>query len=176
MKNKSIKGAIIGTGIGGVVGLHGLVGKRMYDINHQSKKKIKPKAGDIVKFTKAGPQLGQHYGVYDGEGGIIDYGDQGIKTTSLDEIQKSSQYKKIKIEPTKKSSHTREELLNKASKMKDSYSDKNYDFTDNNCEHFARELANGERYSTQGEDILGKIAKLVRRKKNNIDPFGRNKN
>ena len=79
-KNK-LKGAALGASIGSIAGLHGLVGKRLYDVNHQSKKKKKLKAGDIVKFTKRGPQLGQHYGVYDGEGGIIDYGENGISTT-----------------------------------------------------------------------------------------------
>lgn len=165
-----IKDSVIGAGIGSIVGLHGLVGKRLYDINHQSKKKKKLKAGDIVKFTKRGPQLGQHYGVYDGEGGIIDYGENGISTTSLDEIKKSSRYKKMKIEPAEEES-TKEELLIKATKLKDKYSGDNYNFVDNNCEHFARELSTGKRSSTQGDDLLGKMAKLVVRKK---DPYGRN--
>ena len=163
------KGAAIGAGIGSVAGLHGLVGKRLYDVNHQSKKKKKLKAGDMVKFTKKGPQLGQHYGVYDGEGGIIDYGENGISTTSLEEIKKSSKYKKMKVEPAEKES-TKEELLSKATKLKDKYSGDNYNFVDNNCEHFARELSTGKRSSTQGDDLLGKMAKLVVRKK---DPYGR---
>ena len=167
-KNK-LKGAALGASIGGVAGLHGLVGKRLYDVNHQSKKKKRLKAGDIVKFTKKGPQLGQHYGVYDGEGGIIDYGENGISTTSLNEIEKNSRYKKMKIEPAEEES-TKEELLIKATKLKDKYSGDNYNFVDNNCEHFARELSTGKRSSTQGDDLLGKIAKLVVKKK---DPYGR---
>lgn len=168
-KNRLARTAI-GAGIGSMAGLQGLAGKRMYDINHQSKEKKKLKAGDIVKFTKKGPQMGQHYGVFDGEGGIIEYGEGGINTTTLKEIKNSSKYNRMKIEPAKNRS-SKEDLLRKTDELRNRYSDNNYNFIDNNCEHFARELSTGERFSTQGDDVLGKVAKLAVRNKKK-DPYG----
>lgn len=168
-KNRLSRTAI-GAGIGGFTGLNASELKRMYDINHMSKKKTKLKAGDILKFTKKGPQLGQHYGVYDGKGGVIDYGSEGIKYTSLDEVMKNSKYVKIKAELTNKK-HTKKDLERKVNAIKEKYTKNNYHFTDNNCEHFARELSNDDRFSTQGDDLTGKIARLVSKKK---DPYGRN--
>jgi hypothetical protein len=169
-KNHKLKRSSLGAAVGAIAGLNGSVLKRLYEVNHQSKKKTKIKAGDIIKFTKKGPQLGQHYAVYDGDGGIIDYGSEGIRYTSLDKALKNSEAKKVKAELVNKK-HTKKELEKKAKSLKEKYTKDNYHFTDNNCEHFARELSTNNRFSIQGDDLTGKMAKIVSKKK---DPYGRN--
>ena len=67
---------------------------------------------------------------------------------------------KIKIEPVKESV-PREELLKRAKKISDRYTDDKYDWLDNNCEHFARELSTGKRQSSQADGLPGRVAKLI---------------
>ena len=49
-------------------------------------------------------------------------------------------------------------------KLKERYTDDKYNWLDNNCEHFARELSTGKRSSTQADGLTGRIAKIFRPK------------
>lgn len=195
VKKHRLTRTAIGAGIGTITGAGALVGKQLYDVNHHSKKKVKLKAGDLIKVTgDKGLNISQHYAVYDGDGGFIDFSEGGIQTGNIKDFEsqktltrkawrkhgkggsmpselyeelmkdpKNVERVKLKAEPVK-GKFTKKELLEKAEKLKERYTDDKYNWLDNNCEHFARELSTGKRSSTQADGLTGRIAKIFRPK------------
>lgn len=106
----------------------------------------------------------KHYGVVvDNNGTIIEYG-------SKKRDPRMASYRKVNIHefagdspihreaPTGKFS--RKEIVRRANNSlnKDSGI---YNLRNNNCEHFARDIVNGERVSTQVDNILGRVGNKV---------------
>ena len=163
-KGDKTKGALIGAGIGGAAGAGVKAGRNKYKqwLLKGAPKKVtydaaKYQNGDIMIVHRGNGM--DHYGIYVGDGKIIEYGSKKrdprkahLRTVSLQEFGSGDT---IRTEAPK--GFTRDEVVQRAQdRLRDGQNGK-YHLINNNCEHFARDVANGTRVSTQVTDILSKI-------------------
>lgn len=165
----TITGASLGAGLGAGVVAAGKYGKRRYDKFIGFDKNKNPETIDISKYKPgdliiADRGFMKHYGVVvDNKGTIIEYG-------SKKRDPRMASYRKVNISEFKGNSpiytevpsgkYTREEIVKRANSRLSTDSGI-YNLRNNNCEHFARDVVNGERVSTQVDNILGKKGNFV---------------
>jgi hypothetical protein len=137
------------------------------------------KKGDIIRVRFGGPVaggFGYHYGVYMGDGRVVQYGNQrlnpntnkaektaeiGVYETNLKNINRKGGFKWEKV-PGAGTKFSPEELEERISKVKDKKV--RYNMMSNNCEHFAYLLTQGKAYSSQAdvsEGITGGVVKTL---------------
>ena len=166
-KSGALKGAILGSASGAALGAGVKYGKVRYknyigtpqkaDLSHVRKG---GQAGDIVIADRGAYQ---HYGILDKNGNVIEYGSHKfdprtarVGRVSLDEFSNGSA---VRIEAPK-GSYNRDEIVSRA----ESWIGKDrgqYNLRKNNCEHFAREMATGEKTSGQADRFNEKIREHV---------------
>ncbi len=139
----------------------------------------KIKKGDILRVRFGGPVaggFGYHYGVYMGNGKVIQYGNQvldpgkkkartttevGVYETDLKNINKKGGFKWEKV-PGASTKFSPEELDARAAKVKNKKI--RYNMMSNNCEHFSYLLTHGKAYSSQADisdGIVGGVVKSI---------------
>lgn len=176
----TLRGATVGAGLGAGIGAATKYGVKRY------KKWIGPvktspgntpidvsqyKPGDIIIADRG---FMKHYGiVVDNKGNIIEYGSKkrdprmaSIRKVSIQEFKGTSPISKEN--PTGR--YTREQIVQRAEGAlgKDNGI---YNLRNNNCEHFARIIANGDNRSTQVDNLINpKMNKVIDRVKEYITP------
>ena len=177
-KGRKVKAALSGGAVGATIGAGIGIGAKYGSIKYKNwigpVKKATPvdvtrlKPGDIIKVDRG---FGiNHYGVVvDGKGNIVEYGAKKVdprlsrvRKVSISEFQGNSAASKVVTEaPTGK--YSREEIVRRAEEAVGKPNG-SYNLRTNNCEHFARDIANGEKVSTQVDNAIGSASEIIRSK------------
>ena len=177
-KRRILKSATIGAGVGAGVGIGGKYISNRYknfigpakEAAGKSKNNLTYKdfaPGDIIAADRGGGI--KHYGVViDDKGTIVEYGAKkldprltSVRKVNIDEFRGDS----ILSKEAPSGKFTREEIIKRAEDAVGK-SNGSYNLRNNNCEHFARDIANGERVSTQVDEKINPITnKMIDRMK-----------
>jgi hypothetical protein len=181
-KKRILKGALIGAGVGAGLGAGSeyLSGKYK-DFIGPVKEKVKEEKpslnqedfepGDIIIADRG---IMKHYGVViDKEGNIIEYGSKkrdprmaSVRKVNIKEFKGDSPLSKEA--PSGKFS--REEIIKRAEERLGKDNGK-YNLRNNNCEHFARGVVNGDKRSTQVDERIDPLTnEMINRMRKAVTP------
>ena len=174
-RRRMIKGAAIGAGVGAGLGLGAEYAKNSYqqwlgtpEIADLTEVRANLKAGDVVSADRG---LYKHYGIVSSDGKIIEYGSEKFdprtaKVSSVS-LEHFSGGDPVSIENVKTDIDPKEivqRAVNQIGKERGTYNLRN-----NNCEHFAMEMATGKKQSTQADkfnqSVLAKANNLLKIKR-----------
>lgn len=131
--------------------------------------------GDIIRVrfpvNAVGGGFGYHYGVYLGNGRLIQYNKvrrengkkrldtkyAGVHEANLKDVNKAGVYKWEKVVST--NTYSPEELAARIDKVRDQKV--KYNMMRNNCEHFSYLLTTGKAYSSQADTTSGPMGKIA---------------
>lgn len=158
MKKRHVAGLAVGGSV--LYGMGKLRGAR--EERARRKKGIDPKEikpGDILKVDRG---LYTHYGIAGKRGTVIEFGHEDRRDRKSLRVARIPYAKFAKDDPVQLehplSPYTPDEIIKRAASKigKNTYGE--YSLLNNNCEHFAREAAEGKKHSTQVEENpIGKL-------------------